>query len=76
VTEERNDESRRPVEEAGGGVSEGFEAAEELLREHAEHGDEGGDPLADRPKPEAERDRASHGEPDHVKSTETEADTA
>ena len=32
-------------------------------------------PLADRPKPEPERDRASHGEPDRIESTETEADT-
>jgi hypothetical protein len=33
-------ESRRAVEEAGGGESEGFELAEEELIEHASHGDE------------------------------------
>ncbi len=32
------DPERRPVEEAGGGESEGFEQAEEDLREHTEHG--------------------------------------
>jgi hypothetical protein len=36
----RRRESRRPVEEAGGGESEGFELAEEELIEHASHGDE------------------------------------
>ena len=37
----RRDRSRaRPVYEAGGGESEGFEQAEELLIEHASHGDE------------------------------------
>jgi len=32
--------AQRPVSEAGGGVAEGFEAAEELLVEHASHGDQ------------------------------------
>jgi hypothetical protein len=32
--------SRRPVVEGGGGESEGFELAEELLVEHASHADE------------------------------------
>jgi hypothetical protein len=36
----RRRESRRAVEEAGGGESEGFELAEEELIEHASHGDE------------------------------------
>ena len=35
-----------PVEEGGGGEAEGFEQAEELLIEQAEHGDTGGNPLA------------------------------
>ena len=65
----------RPVSEAGGGEAEGFEDAEEALREHAEHGASGGDPLGDRPEPEQDRDAAVHGEADHVRSTETEADT-
>jgi hypothetical protein len=33
---------RRPVDEAGGGVSEGFELTEEELIEHASHGDDRG----------------------------------
>ena len=36
----RRHEERRAVEEAGGGVSEGFELAEDDLIEHASHGDE------------------------------------
>jgi len=36
----RRVEERRAVEEAGGGVSEGFELAEEELIEHTSHGDE------------------------------------
>ena len=35
----RRREERRAVEEAGGGVSEGFELAEADLIEHASHGD-------------------------------------
>ena len=38
--EARRHEERRAVEEAGGGVSEGFELAEDDLIEHASHGDE------------------------------------
>ena len=38
--EARRREERRAVEEAGGGVSEGFELAEEDLVEHASHGDD------------------------------------
>lgn len=37
--QERRREARRPVEEAGGGESEGFELAEEELIEHTSHGD-------------------------------------
>lgn len=36
----RHAEERRPVEEAGGGQSEGFELAEQDLIEHASHGDQ------------------------------------
>jgi len=38
--EERRRESRRAVNEAGGGESEGFELAEEELIEHTSHGDQ------------------------------------
>jgi hypothetical protein len=37
---ERHREERRPVDEAGGGESEGFELAEQDLVEHASHGDQ------------------------------------
>lgn len=37
----RRREERRPVEEAGGGVSEGFELSEAALIAHASHADEG-----------------------------------
>lgn len=36
----RRREERRAVEEAGGGVSEGFELAEQELIEHSSHGDQ------------------------------------
>ena len=38
--EQELDESERPVAEAGGGESEGFELAEAQLEDHASHGDE------------------------------------
>jgi hypothetical protein len=37
---ERHRQERRAVDEAGGGQSEGFELAEQLLIEHASHGDQ------------------------------------
>jgi hypothetical protein len=67
------DPERRPVEEAGGGESEGFEGAEDALREHAEHGDPSPDPKLDAFEPEIESDRetgASRGQPDEPRSTE------
>jgi hypothetical protein len=68
-------EAERASAEHGGGESEGFEQAEELLEDQASHGDSGGDPLADSGEAEPDRDRASHGEPDRVDSTETGEDT-
>jgi len=38
--EARRREERRAVDEAGGGVAEGFELAEHDLVEHTSHGDE------------------------------------
>lgn len=73
--EEGEDPALAPVNEAGGGVAEGFEQSEELLRRHAEHDDSSGDPLSDAGLPEANRDQAVHGEADHVISTEVEDDT-
>jgi hypothetical protein len=69
-------ESERAPAEAGGGVSEGFEQSEELLREQAQHGDSFADPVADRPKAEgaAGRDHGEYGEGDAEKSSEDDAD--
>jgi hypothetical protein len=61
----RRREERRAVEEAGGGVSEGFEQSEAELIEHAGHGDEHGTTriLRDaRYEPEDAGD--THSEPD------------
>jgi hypothetical protein len=53
------DPARRPVDEAGGGPAEGFEQAEEDLRENAEHGQLGlRDPGRDAFTPEEESDLA------------------
>lgn len=69
------DEAERASAEHGGGVSEGFEQAEELLEEQASHAEGGVDPLADAPAIEAEPDRSVHGEGDEIDSTETDEDT-
>jgi hypothetical protein len=65
--DEKRDAERQPVEEAGGGVAEGFEQAEEDLIENASHGDGAGDPEADaieNENVEAERSTAEYGEAD------------
>jgi hypothetical protein len=63
----RKQEERRPVEEAGGGESEGFEQAEELLEENAENA-EHSDLLEEGFPPETESDEsdAAYGEPDRI----------
>jgi hypothetical protein len=70
--DERNDPARQPVEEAGGGVSEGFEQAEEELIENASHGDGTGNPEADaiEEDAEAERSTAEYGEADEEEAGE------
>jgi hypothetical protein len=56
---EAEDPARRPVDEAGGGEAEGFEKAEEELRENAEHGQlRPRDPNRDVFTPEEESDLA------------------
>ncbi|MGH2981283.1 MAG: hypothetical protein ACRDKV_04460 [Solirubrobacterales bacterium] len=71
--DEVEDEAERPVAEGGGGEAEGFEEAEKDLVENA--GDMGSpDPAEAAGEPEAGRSDAEYGEPDHVDSTETEAD--
>lgn len=65
-----------PVSEAGGGVAEGFELAEELLIEHATDAppDATDRILEDALGPEAELDRAVYGEADEEKSSEDDRD--
>lgn len=63
--------AQRPVAEAGGGEAEGFEAAEELLIEHASHGDQQSAHavLHHQGRPEEANERAD-GEADHEYSSE------
>lgn len=65
---EPGDPAARPVEEAGGGEAEGFEQAEDQLREHAEHGRDfrrpTGGPLGD--EEESDRSSAAYGDPDRL----------
>jgi hypothetical protein len=71
--QEKAAEARRPVEEAGGGVAEGFEESERELVEQASHGEGGRSPEADAfPPEEEEADRASqvYGEADEAGPTE------
>ncbi len=63
--EARRAEEQRAVQEAGGGESEGFEQAEELLVEHASHGDEHGTAMITQDsREEAEDADETHGEAD------------
>jgi hypothetical protein len=67
---ERRAEEQAPVEEAGGGESEGFEQAEKELIENAEGDLAGGDPIADAFPPEATdpEEHTIHGEADDARS--------
>jgi hypothetical protein len=72
-TDPDEDPERSPVEQAGGGESEGFEEAEEALRERAEHDEPAPDPTREAFPPEAESDRetgAARGEPDEPRASE------
>lgn len=60
------DEAKRAAAEHGGGESEGFEEAEELLEEQAAHGDPSVYPLDDAGAPEEEPDPGVYGEADDV----------
>jgi hypothetical protein len=68
------DEAERATAEAGGGESEGFEEAEKLLEDQAEHGEPTINPLHDPSRPEAEKNDAVYGDADEVDSTETDQD--
>jgi hypothetical protein len=69
---ENADPERRPVEEAGGGESEGFEQAEEDLREHTEHGYQAPSPTetAFTPEQESDEETIERAEADDIRSTE------
>ena len=69
---ERFPEAERPLAEAGEGVSEGFELAEEQLIQSASHGRKHGHPLGDRfPEEDARSEGLTiHGEADHEKVSE------
>lgn len=58
------DEAERASAEHGGGESEGFEEAEELLEEQASHGDPSVRPIEDAGAPEEEPDPGTYGEAD------------
>jgi hypothetical protein len=70
------DPAERPVREGGGGEAEGFELAEEDLREHASHGRGAPDPAREAFSPEAESDRQTGvaGEADSFRSSERDED--
>jgi hypothetical protein len=72
-----SDPAMAPVLEAGGGEAEGFEEAEELLIDNAEHGDDfAPDPYNDAFTAEVESDRsgAAYAEADHERSSERAAE--
>jgi len=70
--EEDLDPAQRPVSEAGGGVSEGFEEAERVLIEHASHGDQQAAHaiLHDQGEPEEQGAAREDSESDHERSSE------
>ena len=68
------DPAERASAEHGGGVSEGFEQAEQRLEEEATTDYVEGDPIRDAGEVEAEPDPATHGEADHERSSEDASD--
>ena len=70
------DEAFEAVYEAGGGESEGFEAAEDALIENATHGDGRADPIGDAFTGEVESDEqtAVDGEADDERVSELDED--
>ena len=71
-----DDPALEPLYEAGEGEEDGWELAEMELIENASHGDGHADPELDAFSPERETDRSTavYGEPDEIRSTETEDD--
>jgi hypothetical protein len=76
--DDKDDPAMRPVYEAGGGESEGFELAEDELIEHSSHGDMHGTTKitedAEHVDEEAEPDEDLYGEPDDIDPHEHEDD--
>jgi hypothetical protein len=72
----RGDPAEWPVREAGGGEAEGFEEAEDLLVEHASHGDmqSAHAILHDQGRVEQQNDRRQDGEADHERSSEIDTE--
>ena len=70
------DEEDRAVEEAGGGVAEGFEESERELIDAASHGENRHDPATEAFTPEQESDRSTavYGEADEEDVTEVVED--
>ncbi|WCB92532.1 hypothetical protein DSM104299_01228 [Baekduia alba] len=70
------DEAFEAAYEAGGGESEGFEAAEDQLIENATHGDGRAEPIGDAFTPEVEADEATvvDGEADEERVSELDED--
>jgi hypothetical protein len=70
------DEAFEAVYEAGGGESEGFEAAEDALIENATHGDGRADPIGDAFTAETESDERTivDGEADEERVSELDED--
>jgi hypothetical protein len=68
------DPAMAPVREAGGGEAEGFEQAEELLIEHASHGDQQSAHavIHDAGREEEPDPGRADGEPDREQSSERE----
>ena len=66
------DPAERPLVEAGGGVAEGFEQAEDELIRQASHEDPAVPPTeaAFSPEEESDRSTATYGEPDEIDPTD------
>lgn len=74
--DEQLDPAQRPVSEAGGGESEGFEDAEAALIDHASHGDQrpAHAILHHQGRSEEQNDGRVDAEADHESSSEVDTD--
>lgn len=80
--ERRKREAMAPVEEAGGGVSEGFEQSEKLLIDHTSHGDQHAARKIIRDSESVDeellavQDADRYGEADHERTSEEDEENA